>query len=195
MIVREDAPGDLRLIAYLVSRDGIAAPGAPDLRAWLRTSLPEYMMPSRFVTLAALPYTPSGKVDRKALPAPDAERDQAQFVAPRAGLEAELAAIWADVLRLSRVGTTDNFFDLGGNSLLLQIVHTRIETRLGRKVPLVELFEFSTIGSLAAHLTPGAKATDDPAAGDTSPPGHGDDRRQGLRQLAAKRRGGRDASR
>jgi acyl carrier protein len=152
------------------------------------------MMPSRFVTLSALPYTPSGKVDRKALPAPDVERDQAQFVAPRAGLEAELAAIWAEVLRLSRVGTSDNFFDLGGNSLLLQIVHTRIETRLGRQVPLVELFEFSTIGTLAAHLAPGAKAADDPAAGDANPPGHGDDRRQGLRQLASKRRG-RDASR
>jgi acyl-coenzyme A synthetase/AMP-(fatty) acid ligase/acyl carrier protein len=199
--VREDAPGDLRLIAYLVPRDGVAAPGAPelrDLRAWLRTSLPEYMMPSRFVMLAALPYTPSGKVDRKALPAPDAERDQATFVAPRAGLEAELAAIWAEVLRLGgvgRVGTSDNFFDLGGNSLLLQIVHTRIETRLGRKVPLVELFEFSTIGALAAHLAPGTSATDDPAAGDANPPGHGDDRRQGLRQLAAKRRGRRDASR
>jgi amino acid adenylation domain-containing protein len=204
-VVREDAPGDLRLIAYLVPRDGIAesgaagATGAPeprDLRAWLRASLPEYMMPSRFVTLPALPHTPSGKVDRKALPAPDAERDQAPFVAPRAGLEAELAAIWAEVLRLGpvgQVGTTDNFFDLGGNSLLLQIVHTRIETRLGRQVPLVELFEFSTIGSLAAHLAPGASATDDPAAGDANPPGHGDDRRQGLRQLAAKRRG-RDAS-
>ena len=207
--VREDAPGDMRLIAYLVPRDGVAAPGAPelrDLRAWLRTSLPEYMMPSRFVTLAALPYTPSGKVDRNALPAPDAERDQATFVAPRAGLEAELAAIWAEVLRLGeggrvgQVGVTDNFFDLGGNSLLLQTVHTRIETRLGRQVPLVELFEFSTIAALAAHLAPGpsapgASATGDPAAGDANPPGHGDDRSQGLRQLAAKRRGGTDASR
>jgi amino acid adenylation domain-containing protein len=180
--VREEAPGDARLIAYVVPRAGMAAPAA-SLRELLRAQLPAYMMPSRFVILAALPLTRSGKLDRRALPAPDGERDAGQFVEPRPGLEAELAAIWADVLRVARVGATDSFFELGGNSLLLQIAHTRIEAALGGAVPLVELFEFPTPGALAAHLA---------GAGTAQPgPGHADDRRNGLRQLARRR--GRDA--
>ena len=205
--VREDAPGDLRLIGYVVPREGGAAPASSvppeprdvrELRAYLRAQLPEYMIPSRLVTLPALPHTPSGKVDRRALPAPDAGPEPASFVAPRAGLEAELAAIWAEVLRLphvGRVGATDSFFDLGGNSLLLQIVHTRIEALLGRPVPLVALFEFPTVGALAAHLSPGASAAPEAAAGDRNQPERDDARRKGLRQLASQRRGGKDASR
>jgi hypothetical protein len=172
----------------------VVAPATSELRELVRGSLPESMMPSRFVALAALPMTSSGKVDRKALPAPDAERDAMHFVEPGTGLEAALAEIWADVLRLTRVGTADNFFDLGGNSLLLQSVHTRIEALLGRRIPLVELFEFSTIGALAAHLASDRSGPEDPAPADLDPGSHGDDRRRALRQLASKRRG-RDASR
>ncbi|NOK39811.1 AMP-binding protein, partial [Corallococcus exercitus] len=118
VVAREDAAGDKRLVAYVACRSGAEAVDVSALRARLHEKLPEYMVPSAFVVLEALPLTPSGKVDRKALPAPEAPVSTAEYVAPRNPTEEKLAALWAQVLRVPRVGATDHFFELGGHSLL-----------------------------------------------------------------------------
>src|SRR5262249_55834345 len=109
VICREDAPGDRRLVAYVVGRDGVAPP-VPDLGSRLRERLPEYMVPSAFVTLPALPLNSNGKVDRAALPAPAGGREVLgrEYVAPRGPVEETLAAIWASLLGTDRVGIDDN---------------------------------------------------------------------------------------
>jgi amino acid adenylation domain-containing protein len=144
VVAREDVPGDPRLVAYLTGE----AP-ADELRRRLRERLPEAMVPSAFVYLDALPLTPSGKVDRKALPAPD--RGLApELVAPRTAVEEALAEIWAEVLGVERVGVHDSFFELGGHSLLAVVLMARIEKRLGKTFPLATLFSAPTVAALAA---------------------------------------------
>ncbi|WP_052519231.1 amino acid adenylation domain-containing protein [Archangium violaceum] len=169
VLARDDGPQGRWLVAYVVPAaptsplplgegrgEGATGPGLnPEaLRAWLKQSLPEHMVPAAFVFMEALPLTPNGKVDRGALPAPDSQRAGfgASYAAPESGLERSLAAIWAEVLGLERVGVDDNFFDLGGNSLLLQSVHAKVEAVVGRALPMVELFQFSTVRTLAAQL-------------------------------------------
>lgn len=149
VIVREDDPGDKRLVAYL-----IAAPGKPlevdILRSELKDRLPEYMLPSRFVLVDAFPMTSSGKVDRKALPAPPLERGTATaMVAPRNDLESGLATVFANILGLPSVGVTDNFFDLGGHSLQAGRLVSKINEVTGRQIPLSALFRGATVESLA----------------------------------------------
>ncbi|HEY0604618.1 MAG TPA: beta-ketoacyl synthase N-terminal-like domain-containing protein, partial [Herpetosiphonaceae bacterium] len=126
----------------------------PSLRSFLRERLPEYMLPGVFVTLDALPLTANGKVDRRALPVPEAGRDESAtpLVAPRSGIEQAIAAVWQDVLGVERVGVHDNFFDLGGHSLLLAQVHTRLRELLRADLALVDLFRYPTISALAAYL-------------------------------------------
>ena len=112
------------------------------------------MVPAAFVPLGAFPLTPSGKVDRKALPAPEGTRaaaSAAAYVPPRDELERTIAAIWRDVLKVDKVGVEDNFFDLGGHSLLLAQVHSRLGEALGRDLALLDLFRYPTVGALAAH--------------------------------------------
>jgi acyl-coenzyme A synthetase/AMP-(fatty) acid ligase len=152
VMVREDQPGDRRLVAYVVVADAGVLPSA--LRAVLRAALPDYMVPAAIVVLAALPLTPNGKIDRGALPQPDGTRqiDQA-FVSPRTGLERQLVSIWRDVLRLEQVGVTDNFFDLGGHSLLLIQLHARIVSSLQIELTVLDLFRYPTIGAIAASLS------------------------------------------
>ncbi|WNG46585.1 amino acid adenylation domain-containing protein [Archangium minus] len=181
--VRDDGPSGGWLVAYVVPREGQEVETAA-LRSFLKDSLPEHLVPSAFVTLKALPLTPNGKVDRKALPAPDMLRTGRDYVSPESGLEQSLAAIWAEVLRLDRVGAGDNFFDLGGNSLLLQAVHVKVEALVGREVPMVELFQFSTVRALAAYLSgaSGSVSVEDSSAA-------GGNRREGMRRLAQHRRG------
>ncbi|MBK9394967.1 MAG: amino acid adenylation domain-containing protein, partial [Uliginosibacterium sp.] len=153
VVVREDEPGDKRLVAYIVA-DGAAADVVDSLRTQLRSSLPDYMVPSAFVVLETLPLTPNGKVDRKALPAPERESQVgAEYVAPGNGLEQELAAVWQEVLRMEKVGVDDNFFDLGGNSLLVTRVHARIKPLFEREVRVVDLFRYPTIRLLASALS------------------------------------------
>jgi amino acid adenylation domain-containing protein len=145
--------GDVRLVAYVVA-DG-DPPATAELITHVRARLPEYMIPSAFVVLPALPLTPHGKVDLSALPAPRLERagGARPFAAPRTELEKTIAGAWQQVLGIAQVGVDDNFFDLGGHSLLMAQLKVIIGTRLGREVSMVELFQHPTIGALAGHLS------------------------------------------
>jgi amino acid adenylation domain-containing protein len=157
VVAREDAPGDVRLVAYLVGGSG-AAPVVAELRNHLKERLPEYMVPSAFVILEELPLSPNGKLDRKALPAPSADRPEigATFAAPTSELERTIAAIWREVLGVDQVGVQDNFFDLGGHSLLVVRAQSRLSAALGRDLSIVELFQHTTIAALAQHLSQSA---------------------------------------
>ena len=144
------------------------------------------MLPAHFVVIDAMPQTPNGKIDRKALPAPDQAQSavaQAEFVAPAGDLEATIAAIWKDVLKLPQVGTRDNFFDLGGHSLLAVQTHRRLKEALQRELSITDIFRFPTIHSLSAYLT---KDGDDDAAAQT-----GMARAQGRRAAMQRRQSGR----
>ncbi len=153
ILAREDEPGNKRLVAYLVSV-GDAAPTIEELHSFLRQKLPWYMAPSAYVWLESLPVTPNGKIDRRALPAPDKTRPQleAAFVAPRTPTEEQLAAIYAEVLGLERVGISDHFFDLGGHSLLATQVISRVRQSFEIELPLRSLFETPTVAGLAENI-------------------------------------------
>jgi len=148
--VREDAPGDKRLIAYLVpAQDGEA------IEAFLRQKLPDYMIPSSFVMLDRLPLTSNGKVDKKSLPSVEGVRKQLQseYKQPQGELEQLIAEIWRGVLKVDKVGREDNFFDLGGHSLLLAQAHGQLSQTLNRPLPLINMLEHPTVGSLARFLS------------------------------------------
>jgi acyl carrier protein len=153
VVAREDAPGDTRLVAYAVGAAD-TKPTATELRRFAQDKLPEAMMPSAFVFLKALPLTPNGKVNRKALPAPENQRPELEtaYVAPRDNLEKSIAKIWQDLLHVEKVGLRDNFFDLGGNSLLVVQAQARLRDALGVELPVVKLFQHPTIHSLAHFL-------------------------------------------
>ncbi len=150
-VVLERAPGDQLLVGYVVA-DGGPAPTPAELRAGLRERLPEHMVPGAFVVLDRLPLTANGKLDRRALPAPERAGGGREGGAPATPTERAVAAIWEEVLGVSDVGVGDNVFDLGGHSLLLVQVHSRLQARFGGRVELIELFEHRTLGALAAHL-------------------------------------------
>jgi amino acid adenylation domain-containing protein len=152
--VREEAPGDSRLVAYLVADAG-HEPTAGDVREHLRARLPDYMVPSAFVFVGELPRTPTGKVDRRALPSPGGARPRlAQaYAAPHTALERLLAETWREILGVEQVGIHDNFFDLGGDSLRAAILVNKLQERLGDFVYVVALFEAPTVAALAAYLT------------------------------------------
>ncbi|HEX2206980.1 MAG TPA: non-ribosomal peptide synthetase, partial [Longimicrobium sp.] len=177
--VREDVAGDRRLAAYVVLADA-DHPSPETLREALGAELPAYMVPSAIVVLDALPMTPSGKVDRRALPAP---RAAAAPAAPLSRRERALAEVWRQVLGAGAVGPDDNFFDLGGNSLLLIRLAARLQDELGATVTAVELFRYPTVRALAAHLG------EDEAA-ESAPAGTRDGRlRQGTSRLLNFRKG------
>ncbi len=148
VVAREYAPGDKRLVAYVVGRDG-AALAAAELRDLLRRTLPEGMVPSAFVALPALPLSANGKVDRKALPAPDWESAEAADRAPRTPIEEMLAGIWAELLGRGEVGVDDDFFESGGHSLLAARLTGRLRAAFGVELPLAEVFAHPTVASLA----------------------------------------------
>ncbi|HEU4451893.1 MAG TPA: amino acid adenylation domain-containing protein, partial [Longimicrobium sp.] len=157
--VREDVPGHPRLVGYVVSANGSGADTAA-VRAFVRERLPEHMVPAAVVELAVLPLSPSGKVDRAALPAPQAAAPDAGFTAPRGAAEETLARIWAQVLRRERVGVHDNFFELGGDSILSIQVIVRA-AREGVRITPRQVFQHQTIAELAAAAegaTEGARA-------------------------------------
>jgi acyl carrier protein len=152
-MAREDTPGGKRLVAYVVPAPG-AQPAASALRDFLGTQLPDYMMPTAFVFLEALPLTPNGKVDRAALPAPDAATgaQDGAFVAPRTPLEQRVARIVASLLGLEQIGVDDNFFLLGGHSLLGTQVIARVADTFGVDLPLRTLFEAPTVAELSVEI-------------------------------------------
>jgi len=161
--------GSLQLVAYLVADqdvlDGVAGQSAfrQQVRASLQARLPDYMVPGHLLLLAELPLTPSGKLDRKALPAPDMDQLQVDYRAPQSDIEQALAQIWADVLQVPRVGLDDHFFELGGHSLLAAQVIGRIKKQLNVVLPLRNLFEKPLLGELAqavAQLADGSADND-----------------------------------
>ncbi|MET9225533.1 amino acid adenylation domain-containing protein [Lentzea sp. NPDC003310] len=150
--VRPDAAGVARLVGYLVPATG-GAPGAAELRAFLASSLPAAAVPTAFVVLDELPHTPSGTVDRRALPSPDTEADPGKpYVAPGTAAETEIAEIWREVLGVRRVGVLDDFFDLGGDSVLGIRVVSRVRARLGVAPSPRLLFDAPTAGAFAAAV-------------------------------------------
>ncbi|HJX28841.1 MAG TPA: condensation domain-containing protein, partial [Thermoanaerobaculia bacterium] len=165
VLAREDEPGDRRLVAYVVN-----VPNTPfsveELRTGLGGNLPDYMVPSAFVLLPALPLTANGKVDRRALPAPQPGRDSAEPVAPRTPVEELLAGLWIQVLRRNDVGVHDNFFDLGGHSLLATQLFSRMREVFQADLPLNLLFEAPTVAGLAEKVEAALRA----GAGVQAPP-------------------------
>ena len=165
VVAREGPPGDKRLVAYHVAREP-AEPAPEELRQYLRSRLPAYMIPTAFVRLAAMPMTPSGKVDRSALPDPVvSSRHHDAPPAPPTPMETLVAGVWSEVLKLSRIGPRDDFFELGGHSLLATQVIARLSGALALEFPVSLLFEAPTVTELSARLTTAAPGVPDPADG------------------------------
>jgi amino acid adenylation domain-containing protein len=191
VLAREDVPGEKRLAAYIVPIG--PAPSAADLRTFLQETLPEYMVPWAFVEMEALPVTGNGKLDRAALPAPrDVRPKDTAYVAPRNDLERAIAAAWREVLHLEQIGVQESFFEVGGSSLLLARLQSRLRESLGREVPFVELFRHPTIESLARSLEQESPKIEEKAGQARA---RTESRRESMRQLQQKRasrRGARD---
>jgi acyl carrier protein len=158
VLARDDVAGDRRLVAYAVSDGSSAAAASPpsvsELRSFLRQALPDYMVPLAFVHLDEWPLSPSGKIDRARLPAPDGDRPDLgrEYVSPRTPTEAKLAEICAELLGIDAVGVHDSFFELGGHSLLATRFSSRIKDELRVEVPLRILFERPTVADLAGYV-------------------------------------------
>jgi hypothetical protein len=152
---------DLRLVAY-VATGPASAPAADELRAFLSRTLPEYMVPSSFVALTKLPLTPNGKVDRQALPSHEVATST-NYVAPATDLERTLAHVWEQVLHVERVGAEDNFFEVGGNSILLIEVNTRLREELERDISSIDLFTYPSVRLFAQHLEAQLASADGPS--------------------------------
>jgi len=162
-----NSKGECRLVAYIVQHpagggeregpetaDQSWADCTPQFRLFLQQRLPNYMVPAEFVLLKSLPLTPSGKIDRRALPEPVVNRPEpaSAYVGPQTPTEHVIRDIWREVLHLENVGTQDNFFDLGGHSLLLAVVHRKLVNAFDREIRSTDLYQYPTIGSLASHL-------------------------------------------
>ncbi|MDH5548193.1 MAG: amino acid adenylation domain-containing protein, partial [Gammaproteobacteria bacterium] len=159
VLLREDVPGDKRLVAYLLTEHDQQAPEASDLYTVLRAALPEYMSPAHFVMLDMLPLTPNGKLDRKALPVPEKQHAASTYVAPRNTIEQTLADIWSTVLNVERIGIHDNFFELGGHSLLAMQVIARIRSVFNIDLPVKTLFLQNDIAALAGEIATSGQTT------------------------------------
>jgi thioesterase domain-containing protein/acyl carrier protein len=148
VLVREDVPGDKRIVAYVCVTDSNV--GAEFLRGEMQKEMPAYMVPSAFVVMDAFPLTPNGKVNRKGLPAPNQERDKVvQYLAPRDFIESQLVYIWEELFEVRPIGIKDNFFELGGHSLLAVRLTSLIKKKMGHSLPLALLFQSGTIEELA----------------------------------------------
>jgi acyl carrier protein len=159
VVAREDMPGDRRLVAY-VALHSERELQIGDLRGFLESRLPNFMLPSAFVWLDRFPLTPNGKIDRRHLPLPDlSAQSAATYVAPRTEMEKEIASIWQEVLQLEKVGMDDNFFDLGGHSLLMVQLAQKLQASLEREISLLEIFKYPTIATFTKYLTAAESAT------------------------------------
>ncbi len=154
VIASRHQPHDERLIAYVVSKQD-PAPTVSELRAYLLNKLPEYMRPAAYVMLEKMPLTASGKLDRRALPEAGEQRPQqeARYVAARSELEKKIAVVWEEVLGIEKVGVYDNFFDLGGHSLLMVELHSKLREVTGSNISMLEMFQYPTIDFLARYLS------------------------------------------
>ncbi|HEX2268538.1 MAG TPA: amino acid adenylation domain-containing protein [Pyrinomonadaceae bacterium] len=160
VLARSDAPGEARLVAYIVPEKD-AAVEINTLRQHLSERLPEYMVPASFVILEALPLTSNGKVDRRALSQLSSfnQQSDSEYVAPRNETEQAIVAIWQEALQIEKVGIDDNFFDLGGHSLLMVSIHNKLKERFKKDLPIADLFKHPTIRRLTACLNEEAKQT------------------------------------
>ena len=151
VVLREDRPGDKRLVAYYTGRTGLSS---TSLHQALKNTLPDYMIPSVFLRLEKFPLTPNAKLDHKALPRPEGKRPllAQDFIAPRTATEKQLANLWCDLLQLEEVGIDDSFFDLGGNSLAAVRMVSQYHTRFGGEIPPVKVFQYPTIAKLSEFL-------------------------------------------
>ena len=152
--IQEDNRGEKRIVAFVTTADGTGA-STSELRSFLRQKLPEFMIPASFVFLNALPVSPNGKLDRRALPEHEAAPDRASsaFPEPKSEIEQAIAATWQEVLQVDHVSRDDNFFDIGGHSLLMARVHSNLRDSLAADVSMIDMFRFPTISSLARHLS------------------------------------------
>jgi acyl carrier protein len=153
VIVREDTPGDKKLVAYIIKKENQET-DLPELRKYLRTKIPDYMVPSAFVFIDQFPLTPNGKIDRKVLPSPQdsAQPEEKEYVAPITDTEIKLAAIWCEILKAKRVGVDENFFEIGGHSMIAVTLMVKIEKEMGVRLPLAILFDHSTVRDMALVL-------------------------------------------
>jgi acyl carrier protein len=152
VLAREDVPGDKRLVAYLVPREGVAMT-VEELRAHLKSTLPEYMVPSAFVVLERMPLTPNGKLDRRALPTPELDAYVSRdYQAPQGAVEEIVAAIWQELLGVERVGRNDNFFELGGHSLLGMKLAVKLAAQFDASMSVAAIFRCPTVRELADLL-------------------------------------------
>jgi amino acid adenylation domain-containing protein len=165
VVTREDIPGETRLVAYLIPAQE-QTPTVTALRRWLMKTLPDHMIPVTFVWLDVMPLTPSGKVDRQALPVPDSTRPNLEetFVAPRTATEQQVAAIWCHLLDLERVGIHDSFFELGGHSLLTVQLMSRVRNAMHVEVSLLSFFETPTVLGIASLIEAAKQVEQDPPA-------------------------------
>ncbi len=150
--LKVDAAGTKRLVAYYVANSDIQ-PNRREMRAFLAAKLPAYMVPAHYVPMQAFPLNPNGKIDRGALPDPVVETSATEVLSAANELEIAIAEVWKQVLRTDRVGLDDNFFDLGGDSLLLVAVHSQLKKRMEREIHVMDLFDHTTVRSLAKHLS------------------------------------------
>jgi amino acid adenylation domain-containing protein len=162
IVVAHKQNTETTLVAYLVT-DQHPRPIMDDLRAYLKRRLPDYMVPATFIFLEALPLTPNGKIDRKALPEPGTSRPKLaeSYVAPKTEIEQTIATIWQEVLGLDKVGRHDNFFDLGGHSLRMVQVHSKLKVHFEQELPMIKLFEHPTIAAMGQFLSQGQNGTVD----------------------------------
>jgi amino acid adenylation domain-containing protein len=183
VICRDDERDEKRLVAYVVFREG--RPTINELRDMLMEKLPEYMVPSAFVFLDQLPLNVNGKLDRDALPRPDVSRPElaSVYLAPVTELERNISGIWQEALGLEQIGMQDNFFDLGGHSLMIVQVQEKLRETLKREIAIVELFKYPTISALARHLS----HDDDQSQTDSQQRQRADARRASLRERARPR--------
>jgi acyl carrier protein len=186
-LVREDAPGDRRLVGYVEAPEG--APEASELRARLAGRLPEHMIPTAFVVLPSFPLLPNGKIDRRSLARIAPEVRGRGSEPPRTEAERKVAAVWRELLGVEQIGVDDKFFELGGHSLLLMRASARLKAAFGIELSLVDLFRFPDVRSLARRLEAGTAGRD----GEPEADGERIERmRRGkdrLRERAARRRG------
>ena len=154
-LAREDQPGDKQLVAYIIPEQERTPPTTSELRNYLKGHMPAYMVPSVFMLLKAMPLTPNGKVNRHELPAPDGLRPSltAIYEAPRSEIERTIATIWQEALHLEKVGVNDNFFDLGGHSLLMVKIHAKLEENFNYNFSIIEMFQNPTIKTLVQYLS------------------------------------------